>query len=260
LPVPRPDAVALDRPVAGLVSPRSGSPGAQSRQIETTWRRRASSASSPSSVRSSSGIQSSYGIRRREFPGHPMRDDEIFQIAGQRGVCGPAAAMPSGQHDSRRPFLWTPNRFPPGPPPGRRFKVQVAQARPSRPNSRRPGRPRPNSKGSTRRSTTWPLAERPSSSELFLSQRGRPLSPSGPVRTNGTVVRPSLPILHSLLCSSALWAPRQACRLLHRPRYTRFPGLSVRSHSCGMNGRLGLRASRPGSGAVVWTSLEAFRE
>jgi len=107
------------------------------------------------------------------------------------------------------------------------------------------------------------LAERPSSSELFLSQHGRPLTPSHwpcpNKRGSPPTWHPSnLPILHSLSCSSALWTPGQACRLLHRPWYTRFPGLSVR---CGMNGRLGSRASRP---SRIWSGRtdqpEAFRE
>ena len=89
---------------------------------ETTWRRRASSASSPSSARSSSRIRSS-GVSRA-----PLGPRDLPE-AGLHGVCCPAAAIPGGQHDARggpaavgpSSGHGSPDRLPSGPPPGRRF-------------------------------------------------------------------------------------------------------------------------------------------
>jgi Centromere DNA-binding protein complex CBF3 subunit, domain 2 len=119
----------------------------------------------------------------------------------------PTFVVPTGQTAdqvplSRRPRLSSPRGRPPtrSPPPSRRPRPSPR----GRPPSRSPRlRPRPSSQRGS-----------------CPSRRARPPTPS-------------LSILHSLSCSSASGAPRQARR---RPRCTRFPGPSTRSRSCGKNG------------------------
>ena len=194
-------------------------------------------------------------LLRQEFPGHPMWDHEIFQRPDYAEFAARlqqslAVSTTAEEVQLQQALPLVTDRLTV-------FHRDLHQAvdsqrprpnsRPSRPNSRRPGPnsrwPRPNSRGSTRGSTTWPPAERPSSSELLT----RP--PTSPTPSEQRAVPlPRRPIL-TARAASAVGA--QAGMPPSPPtRYTRFPGPSVRSRSCGMNGRLGSRASRP---SRIWS-------